>query len=148
MLLVSSQIWKHHNYRVFYINGLYIFFSPCNSAHLLCFYWFHDIKYNSHCGICLQKEVLTRIRREAAREEYENKHCNRFKRIFPPEDKFRREKYAHLLNESFKTFLSGRSSSLQKEIEEQYSQKLRVRICFYSWSRTRLHSLICTDSTE
>ena len=73
-----------------------------------------------------QKEILNRIRREAAREEYENRHCNRFRRIFPPDDKFRRERYAALLNESFKTFLAGRSSSLQKEIEEQYSQRYRV----------------------
>ena len=72
-----------------------------------------------------QKEILNRIRREAAREEYENRHSNRFRRIFPPDDKFRRERYAALLNESFKTFLAGRSSSLQKEIEEQYSQRYR-----------------------
>ena len=72
--------------------------------------------------------MLTRLRRESAREDYENRNCNRFRRIFPPEDKFRREKYASLLNESFKTFLAGRSSSLQKEIEEQYSQKYRVSV--------------------
>ena len=69
--------------------------------------------------------MLTRLRRESAREDYENRNCNRFRRIFPPEDKFRRDKYSALLNESFKTFLAGRSSSLQKEIEEQYSQRYR-----------------------
>lgn len=74
----------------------------------------------------MQKEILSRIRRESAREEFENRNCNRYRRIFPPDDKFRREKYAALLNESFKTFLAGRSSSLQKEIEDQYSQKYKV----------------------
>ncbi|XP_074640830.1 tubulin polyglutamylase TTLL7-like isoform X3 [Tubulanus polymorphus] len=71
------------------------------------------------------KELLGRIRRETAREDYENRNIGRFRRIFPPEDKFKQERFAHLINEAFSLFLSGRSGALQKEITMTYSNRLR-----------------------
>ncbi len=70
--------------------------------------------------------MLIRIRKEAAREDFENRNSGRFKRIFPPDDKFRREKYAKLLADAYGVFLSGRGNALQQEIERMYNNKLRV----------------------
>jgi tubulin polyglutamylase TTLL7 len=67
-----------------------------------------------------------KVRRGAAREEHENRNSGRYQRIFPPDDKFKQEKYSALLNDAFSIFLSGRSGSLQKEIQMTYNQKLRV----------------------
>ena len=74
----------------------------------------------------LQKDMLTRMRKDAAREDYESRNCGRWRRIFPPDDKFKAEKYANLLSHAFNTFLSGRASQLQKEISRTYTNKLRV----------------------
>ncbi|XP_064626270.1 tubulin polyglutamylase TTLL7-like isoform X2 [Lineus longissimus] len=71
------------------------------------------------------KDLLMKVRRGAAREEYENRNSGRYQRIFPPDDKFKQEKYSTLLNDAFSIFLSGRSGSLQKEIATTYNQKLR-----------------------
>lgn len=67
------------------------------------------------------KERLTHIRREAAREEFENMNMGNFRRIYPPEDKTRREKYNGLLADAFKLFLSGRAASLQKDGNQPFS---------------------------
>jgi len=66
------------------------------------------------------------MRKDAIREEFENKHCGHFKRIFPPQDKFRQEKYMMLLSDAYGIFLSGRASSLQQEIKKTYNSMLRV----------------------
>lgn len=71
--------------------------------------------------------MLTRIRKDATREDFENRNCGRFKRIFPPEDKFRREKYANLMADAFGVFLSGRANTLQQEIHRTYNNRLKVR---------------------
>lgn len=70
--------------------------------------------------------MLVRIRKDASREDFENRHCGDFTRIFPPDDKFRREKYTKLMAEAFNTFLSGRANSLQQELDRTYNKKLRV----------------------
>lgn len=67
------------------------------------------------------KERLNQLRREAAREEFENMNMGNFRRIFPPEDKTRREKYNGLLADAFKLFLSGRAASLQKDGNQPFS---------------------------
>lgn len=71
------------------------------------------------------KELLVRVRRDASREDFENRNCGRFQRIFPPEDKFRQEKYAGLMSAAFSLFLSSRSGTLQREIELTYNNKLQ-----------------------
>ena len=76
----------------------------------------------------LQKDLLIRIRKDAAREDFENRNSGSFKRIFPPDDKFRREKYATLVADAFNVFLSGRATSLQQEINRAYNNKYRVRL--------------------
>lgn len=67
------------------------------------------------------KDRLTHLRREAAREEFENMNMGNFRRIYPPEDKTRREKYNGLLADAFKLFLSGRAASLQKDGNQPFS---------------------------
>lgn len=67
------------------------------------------------------RDRLSQIRRDAAREEFENMNMGNFRRIFPPEDKTRREKYNGLLADAFKLFLSGRATSLQKDNNQPFS---------------------------
>ncbi|XP_041358202.1 tubulin polyglutamylase TTLL7-like isoform X2 [Gigantopelta aegis] len=71
------------------------------------------------------KELLSRVRKTAAREEFENKNCGRFRRIFPCEDKARQEKYCSLLSSSFSVFMGGRGTTMQKEIQITYNNKYR-----------------------
>ncbi|XP_071117316.1 tubulin polyglutamylase TTLL7-like isoform X2 [Haliotis cracherodii] len=71
------------------------------------------------------RELLSRIRRAATREEYENRNCGRFRRIFPSDDRARQEKYCSLLSSCFTVFLAGRGSSMQKEIQTTYNNRLR-----------------------
>jgi len=66
------------------------------------------------------RELLAKIRRDAAREDFENRNCGRFRRIFPPDDKFKLEKYINLLVDSLQVFMSGRASSMQREIQWTY----------------------------
>ncbi|XP_077981014.1 tubulin polyglutamylase TTLL7-like [Glandiceps talaboti] len=68
------------------------------------------------------KERLAQVRRENAREEYENRNMGRFRRIFPPADKFSIEKYTGLLADAFQLFLSGRAASLQREVTRTFRQ--------------------------
>ena len=86
----------------------------------------------------LQKDMLMRIRRDAAREDFENRNIGRFRRIFPPDDKFLREKYAGMLADAFSVFLSGRTTSLQKEIQRTYTGQLKVSLLLWS-----LHVCLC-----
>ena len=92
-------------------------------------YDFLDIMLTSLL-IALQKDMLMRIRREAAREDFENRNSGRFRRIFPPDDKFLREKYAGMLQDAFSVFLSGRTTSLQKEVHRTYRGQLKVGFLF------------------
>ncbi|KAL8590371.1 hypothetical protein ACOMHN_011585 [Nucella lapillus] len=71
------------------------------------------------------KDLLTKIRKASTREDYENRNCGRFRRIFPCDDRARHAKYCSMLSTSFGLFLSGRGASLQKEIEVNYNNKLR-----------------------
>ncbi|XP_006822303.1 tubulin polyglutamylase TTLL7-like [Saccoglossus kowalevskii] len=68
------------------------------------------------------KERLAQVRRENAREEYENRNMGRFRRVFPPTDKFTIERYTGLLADAFQLFLSGRAASLQKEVTRAFRQ--------------------------
>ena len=72
--------------------------------------------------------MLMRLRKDTAREDFENRNSGRFKRIFPPDDKFRREKYANLMADAFGVFLSGRANTLQQEIHRTYNNRLKVRL--------------------
>lgn len=67
------------------------------------------------------KDRLTHLRREAAREEFENINMGNFRRIYPPDDQRRKEKCSGLLADAFKLFLSGRATSLQKEGNQPFS---------------------------
>lgn len=71
------------------------------------------------------KDLLTKIRRASSKEDFENRNCGRFRRIFPCDDKARHNKYLNMLSTAFTLFLSGRGSSIQKEIEDNYNNKLR-----------------------
>ena len=73
-----------------------------------------------------QKDMLLRIRRDAAREDFENRNSGRFRRIFPPDDKFLREKYAGMLADAFNVFLSGRTTAQQREINKTHTGQLKV----------------------
>ncbi|XP_070563404.1 LOW QUALITY PROTEIN: tubulin polyglutamylase TTLL7-like [Ptychodera flava] len=68
------------------------------------------------------KERLAQVRRENAREEFENRNMGRFRRIFPPTDKFSIDKYTGLLADAFQLFLSGRAASLQREVTRTFRQ--------------------------
>lgn len=74
--------------------------------------------------------MLAKIRRENAKIEYEDRNCGRFRRIFPPQDKFLQEKYAKLLYSAFNNLVigAGKNGSIAKEIEIQYLRKYKVRI--------------------
>ncbi|KAK7492938.1 hypothetical protein BaRGS_00015885 [Batillaria attramentaria] len=71
------------------------------------------------------RELLTKIRKAAAREDFENRNCGRFRRIFPCDDRVRHAKYLEMLGTSFSLFLAGRGSTMQREIEVNYNNKLR-----------------------
>lgn len=78
----------------------------------------------------LQKELLARIRRENARTEYEDRNCGRFKRIFPPNERFQQDKYARLLYSAFTHLVigAGKNGAAAREIERQYMKKYRVSL--------------------
>ncbi|XP_005098301.1 tubulin polyglutamylase TTLL7 [Aplysia californica] len=71
------------------------------------------------------KELLNRIRKMADKEDYENRNCGRFRRIFPSEDRVRQDRYCRILSTAFSVFLAGRSNSMQKEIQVNYNNKYR-----------------------
>lgn len=73
-----------------------------------------------------QKELLSRVKKAGTREEYENRNRGRFIRIFPSDDKVRQEKYIQLLEAAYSTFMAGRASSMHKEIQLIYNNKLKV----------------------
>jgi len=74
-----------------------------------------------------QSALLERIQREEERDEHENRHAGRYRRIFPPVDRLTRIRYANLLANAYRTFLSGRQSqSLDLEIQRLYSSDLKV----------------------
>ena len=86
-------------------------------------YWHHS----------LQKDMLVRIRKDATREEFEHRYSGGFTRIFPVDDKVRRENYAKLLADAFSTFLSSRAGSLQQEVDRVYKNKYRVCLSIEQW---------------
>ncbi|XP_045158569.1 tubulin polyglutamylase TTLL7-like [Mercenaria mercenaria] len=71
------------------------------------------------------KELLSRVKKAGSREEYENRNRGRFIRIFPSDDKVRQGKYIHLLEAAYSTFMSGRATSMHKEIQLIYNNKLK-----------------------
>ncbi|KAH3693719.1 hypothetical protein DPMN_081159 [Dreissena polymorpha] len=71
------------------------------------------------------KELLQRVKKAGVREEYENRNRGRFIRIFPTDDKARQERYIHLLETAFTTFMAGRAPSMHKEIQLSYNNKLK-----------------------
>ena len=79
---------------------------------------------------CLQKELLARIRKENAKTDFEDRNCGRFRRIFPPQDRYQQERYAKLLLSAFNSLVVGKNASMAREIERQYLKKYRVsQIC-------------------
>lgn len=70
-------------------------------------------------------ELLTRIRKASFLEDFENRNCGGFHRIFPCDDQVRHAKYCQMLEASFNLFLSGRGKNIHKEIERNYNNKLR-----------------------
>ena len=62
----------------------------------------------------------------ADKEDYENRNCGRFRRIFPSDDKVRQDRYCKILNNAFSCFLAGRGASMQKEIQVYYNNKYKV----------------------
>ena len=71
--------------------------------------------------------MLTRVKRAGTREEYENRNRGRFIRIFPSDDRAKQERYISLLEKAYTTFMSARATSMHKEIQLIYNNKLRVR---------------------
>lgn len=61
------------------------------------------------------KLKLAQVRRENAREDYETRNMGRFRRIYPPQDRFLKEKYDRLIRDAFEIFLSGRGATIQKD---------------------------------
>eukprot|EP00794_Sanderia_malayensis_P008006 gene8006-8865_t len=64
------------------------------------------------------KSRLTQLRKESAREEYENLNMGQFQRIYPSDDKFRTAKYRSFLECATKVF-TGRPH-LQRETGKQF----------------------------
>ncbi|XP_034978532.1 tubulin polyglutamylase TTLL7 isoform X1 [Zootoca vivipara] len=62
------------------------------------------------------KERLVQVRKQISKEEHENRHMGNYRRIYPPDDKLLLEKYEGLLAAAFQTFLAGRATSLQREM--------------------------------
>jgi len=75
-----------------------------------------------------QKEMLQRVRKHGIREEYENRNRGRYIRIFPTDDRLKQDKYIRLLETAYTTFMGGRASSMHKEIQLMYNNKLKVRL--------------------
>jgi hypothetical protein len=73
-----------------------------------------------------QKEQLARLHHCAELEEFENRHCGKFRRIFPPDDKFKRDEYLKLILESFEIVMPGRAQNLQQEFNKFYCSNLQV----------------------
>ncbi|OAF66702.1 Tubulin polyglutamylase TTLL11 [Intoshia linei] len=94
----------------------------------------HQKRYNNEIHDRLDKakearrndlqDLLIRIRKDAERDEWELENSGRFTRIFPPNDRFKKEKYTNLIIQVFKIFFHGRSKGLQNEIERIYSNSL------------------------
>ena len=74
-----------------------------------------------------QRELLTRIRRDALRDAFEARHAGGFSRIFPVTDPARRDRYAAVLQHAFSTFLSSRAPALHDELNRTYKDTYKVR---------------------
>ncbi|XP_061540462.1 tubulin polyglutamylase TTLL7 isoform X4 [Phycodurus eques] len=70
----------------------------------------------------LEKERLAQVRKQICREAHEKQHLGNYRRIYPPDDKLLLEKYESLLSSAFQTFLAGRATSLQKEMNNPLKQ--------------------------
>ncbi|XP_061635085.1 tubulin polyglutamylase TTLL7 isoform X2 [Phyllopteryx taeniolatus] len=68
------------------------------------------------------KERLAQVRKQICREAHEKQHLGNYRRIYPPDDKLLLEKYESLLYSAFQTFLAGRATSLQKEMNNPLKQ--------------------------
>uniref|UniRef100_H2Y307 Tubulin polyglutamylase TTLL7-like n=2 Tax=Ciona intestinalis TaxID=7719 RepID=H2Y307_CIOIN len=66
------------------------------------------------------KEKLGWVRKEAAREEYEDANLGGYARIFPCHDRTQRERYTSLLSDAFQLFLQSKSAPFQKNIIDHY----------------------------
>ncbi|XP_059175710.1 tubulin polyglutamylase TTLL7-like [Physella acuta] len=70
-------------------------------------------------------ELLNRLRKMTAKEDFERRHSGQFKKIFPSDDKAKQERYCNIMAQTFSTFLSRRGVSMQKEIEVYYNNKYK-----------------------
>ena len=84
------------------------------------------LPYRISMHLIFQRDLLARMKKAGIREEFENRNRGRFIRIFPSDDRARQERYIHLLELAYTTFMSGRASSMHKEIQLVYNNKLRV----------------------
>ena len=80
----------------------------------------------------LQKDMLARVRKATAREDFENRNAGRYRRIFPADDKAKQQKYITLMSSIFGIFMSGRAPAMQKEIQKVYNNQLRVNVSLMS----------------
>ncbi|CAH1775587.1 unnamed protein product [Owenia fusiformis] len=71
------------------------------------------------------KDLLGRLRKESVREDFENRACGCFHRIFPSDDRLKREKMAKLVEDAFTVFLASRGTNMQGELRRTYNNKLR-----------------------
>ena len=86
---------------------------------------------------------MARIRKENAKTDFEDRNCGRFRRIFPPQDRYQQERYAKLLLSAFNSLVVGKNASMAREIERQYLKKYRVsQICLdlkFDTIRLKIH---------
>lgn len=70
---------------------------------------------------------LAQVRKENAKEDYENRNIGHFQRIFPPVDKAKKELYERLLSDAFQLLLSGsgKASSWKKDVAGLFPSKLQ-----------------------
>ncbi|CAL1536025.1 unnamed protein product [Lymnaea stagnalis] len=70
-------------------------------------------------------ELLTRLRKIAAKEDFERRHSGQFRKIFPSDDPVKQERYCNIMTQTFSLFLTGRGASMQKEIQVNYNNKFK-----------------------
>lgn len=75
------------------------------------------------------KAKLAQVRKENAKEDFENRNMGHFQRIFPPVDKAKAELYERLLHDAFQLLLSSSGKGLtswRKDVTGLFPSKLQV----------------------
>ncbi|CAD5111784.1 DgyrCDS1059 [Dimorphilus gyrociliatus] len=74
------------------------------------------------------KDLLQKVKKDAARDYYETQNCGGFQKIFPPPDRHARERYAKLMSEVHKISMEGlgkASGAFSQEILRTYNNPLK-----------------------